>query len=452
MKQRYRTLLYCGLIVSLLWGMAFAQTAERDTLVLTIDRAQQIALEQNPQLQAAQKDEKKAESQVVQIRGGLLPSVNAYTNYSHNFELPVISIDIPGFGKRNIPMGTKENITAGIRAQMPVYMGRSIYSGFRIARQGEQIVEDQFKITRQQILLQVRQAYYNALFTRELIDVAKEALSNAEQNLEQVQKRKDAGAASGFDLLRAQVQVANTKPQVIAAQHRYDQALTGLSAAIGLGDNTAVAVSGELKYTVSSLTDSSLSSLQDFAFNHRLELKNMHRQRNIQKNNLVIARSKYLPTLAATANLQHQLQKDNFDISRQDFYRSISGGLTLSIPLFAGGSNYAGVQEAKVDLRKVDDTEQQVKNMITAEVESAYYGLIDAKEKIESQKQTIAQAEESVRLAELMYREGTITQLDVLNAQLALQQARSNYSQYLLQYNVARDQLQKAINYTTFTN
>ena len=267
-----------------------------------------------------------------------------------------------------------------------------------------------------------------------------------------VQKQKDAGAASGFDLLRAQVQVANMRPQVISAQHRHEQALTGLSAAIGLGDDTPVVVEGTLEYTQTDLTDRSLSELQGYASRHRLELKNVQHQRKMQQNNLVIARSRLLPTLSASANLQHQLQKDDLDIAGDDFYRSISGGLTLSIPLFAGGTNYGGLQQAKVELRRVDDTEQQVRNMITAEVESAYYGLIDAKEKIESQEQTIGQAQESVRLAELMYREGTATQLDVLNAQLALQQAQSNYSQYLLQYNVARDQLQIAINQTTFVN
>ncbi|MEJ2051573.1 MAG: TolC family protein, partial [Calditrichota bacterium] len=104
----------------------------------------------------------------------------------------------------------------------------------------------------------------------------------------------------------------------------------------------------------------------------------------------------------------------------------------------------------KIELRQLDDQQQQLENGITAQVESAYYSLLDAKEKIESQSQTIQQAHESMRLAELNYREGTATQLDILNAQLALQQAQTNYSQYLLQYNVATDQLRKAVNQLTF--
>jgi len=451
-----RRILQFSLVLLTMFGIGQyqlnAQNTKQDTTVLSLERAQEIALQRNPQLQSAQKDVKKAGSRVMQTRGNLMPSLNAYAQYNHNFELPVISIEIPGVGKQEIPMGTKENITTGIQAQMPLFMGFSIYSGYQIAKEGETISENQLTITKQQIVLQVRQAFYNALFTKELIAVAQEALDNAQQNLDQVQKRKDVGSASGFDLLRAKVQVANMKPQVIAAQHRFDQALTGLRTAIGLDKEMPITVTGELQYTTSSLADSSLEALQTYAYHHRLELKNVRKQRDIQENNLTIARAKFMPTLSASANLQHQLQQENFDINRKDFVRSISGGLSLSIPLFSGGSHYAGVQQAQVDLRQVDDTEQQVKNMVAAEVESAYYSLIDAKEKIESQSQTIDQAEESVRLAELMYREGTTTQLDVLNAQLALQQARSNYSQYLLQYNVAQDQLQKAINQFGFGN
>jgi len=452
MRHRFFQVLQFGILLSLIGTVSFAQTTVQDTMVLSLERAQEIALQKNPQLQSAQKDVKKARARVVQTRGNLMPSLNAYAQYNHNFELPVISIDIPGVGKQEIPMGTKENITAGVQAQMPLFMGFSIHSGYQIAKEGETISHNQLTITKQQIVLQVRQAYYNALFTKELIAVAQEALDNAQQNLNQVQKQKDVGSASGFDLLRAKVQVANTRPQVIAAQHRFDQTLTGLRTAIGLNKEMPMTVTGQLEYTTSSLADSSLKALQDYAYQHRLELKNVRQQRDIQEKNLTIARAKFMPTLSASANLQHQMQQENLDMSRKDFVRSISGGLSLSIPLFSGGSHYAGVQQAQVDLRQVDDTEQQVKNMVAAEVESAYYSLIDAKEKIESQSQTIDQAEESVRLAELMYREGTTTQLDVLNAQLALQQARSNYSQYLLQYNVAQDQLHKAINQFGFGN
>lgn len=436
---------------------ALTTAADADSISITLEDAQRIALEKNPQLQSAQKEIQQSAAQVKQARGNLLPSLSAFANYNHSFELPVITIEFPDpvtgqTQKTELAMGTKENITSGLRLQQPLFMGGAVYSGYQIAQKGKVLAGNQAKITRQQILLQVRQAFYNALFTKELIAVAEEAVANVQRNLEQVQKQHDVGAASGFDLLRAQVQVSNTKPQLITAKHRHEQAITGLRTVIGLDKNANIRVVGSLEYEKTALVDKDLADLQQRALQERIEMQNIRIQRSMQRENLDIARSKYMPTLAMSASVQHQMQEDEFGLNRQDFVRSISGGLSLSVPLFAGGSNHAGVQQAKVELRKMDDTEQQVRNMINAEVESAYYSLLNAQEKLESQNKTIDQAEESLRLADLMYAEGTTTQLDVLNAQLALQQARSNYSQYLLQYNVARDQLKKAINAMDINN
>ncbi len=429
-------------------GTLYSQTTARDTLVMTFRQSQEIALEKNPQLLSAEKDVEKAGARVMQSFGNLLPDVSAYTNYNHNFELPIFTIEFGG-QKQTFRAGRFENITSGFQIQQLLYTGGAIWSGFNVARRSRDLAENQEEITRQQVLLQVRQAFYNALYTKQLIAVAREAVNNVQRNLEQVQKQHDAGTASGFDLLRAKVNVANTRPQLIAAQHQHEQALTRLRTAIGLEKSIPITVRGSLDYTPSRYENISLSELQQTALQRRPEMQNVHLQRRIQSANVRAAMSNYLPTLNFTSNLQYQAQQDNLQLNKDDFIRSISAGVNLSIPLFTGGTNYGQIQQAKIDLRKIDDQEQQAENQIAAEVESAYYSLLDAREKIESQSQTIQQAQESLRLAELNYREGTATQLDILNAQLALQQAQTNYSQYLLQYNVASDQLKKAVNELT---
>lgn len=433
-----------------------AAAEEGETILLTLDRAQELALQRNPQIQSAEKDIQKAQTQITQARGGMLPNLSAYTNYTHNFELPVITIEFPNpqtgqTTRQEFAMGTTENIQSGLQLRQPLFMGGRIWSSYQISQTGAEVTENQARITKQNVLLQVRQAFYNALFTQEIIAVSEEALNNARRNLDLVRKQKEAGTASGFDLLRAEVQVSNTKPQVIAAKHRHQQALTGLRTAIGLKKGIPIKIQGQLSRESIPYLETELDSLQELALQQRLEMENIRFQREIQERNYAIARSQLLPSLSASSNLQYQLQQESLSgLEGDDFVRSISGGLTLSIPLFAGGTNYGGLQQAKVELRKVDDSEQQVRNMIAGEVESAYLSLIDAREKLNSQDKTIEQATESLRLAELRYREGSATQLDILNAQLALQQAQTNYSQYLLEFNVAQDNLRKSINEFNF--
>ncbi|MBD3273977.1 MAG: hypothetical protein GF372_01630 [Candidatus Marinimicrobia bacterium] len=422
----------------------YGQTAQQ-TVVLTLDRAQKLALEQNPQIQSAEKDLRKAETQRAQARGRMLPSLNAFANYQHNFELPIFTIEFGG-QTQNFRAGSPENVTSGFQLQQPLFLGGALWAGYGISSAATEVSANQAMLQKQNVVLQVRQAFYNTLFTRQLITVATEALENAQRNLDMVQKQADVGVASGFDLLRAKVAVANTRPQVIAAQHQHDQALTGLRTAIGLNSDTPIQVEGQLTYQATAWADTSVQRLQEIAFDRRLEVQNLEYQRSIQQRNLTIARANILPSVTASSQLQYQLQSEELVFGGDENFRSISGGLTLSIPLFSGGSNWAGIQEAKVALRQVDDTERQIQHGIAAEVESSYYALIQAQEQYTSQQQTVQQAQESLRLAELRYREGSSTQLDVLNAQLALQQAQTNESQYLLQYNAARDQLLKAMN------
>ncbi len=205
----------------------YPQTAAQDTTIVTFQQAQEIALEKNPQLLSAEKDIEKASAGVMQSFGNLLPDVSAYTNYNHNFELPIFTIEFGG-QKQTFRAGRFENITSGFQIQQPLYTGGAIWSGYNIARRSRDLAENQKEITRQQVLLQVRQTFYNALYTKELIAVAREAVNNVQRNLEQVQKQHDAGTASGFDLLRAKVNVANTRPQLIAAQHQHEQSITRL--------------------------------------------------------------------------------------------------------------------------------------------------------------------------------------------------------------------------------
>ncbi len=97
-------------------------------------------------------------------------------------------------------------------------------------------------------------------------------------------------------------------------------------------------------------------------------------------------------------------------------------------------------------LKQVHDMKEQVRQRIAAEVESAHHALIQAEEQYLAQQKTVSQAQKSLQLAEVSYREGTATQMDILNAQLSLQEAQQSISRYLLQYNIARDKLLLSLN------
>jgi len=442
--QKLNPLIFVFIVLFTLSQTIHAQEMP-DSLTLDLGQAQNLALDQNPQIQAAKKSVSRAESQVTEARGQFLPNVSAFGNYTHNFELPIFTIDFMG-QQQTLRAGTKENITTGIQVEQPIYMGGAIRSGIRIADKNTILTSNQLQMYQQSVLLQVRQSYYRVLYGQQLITVAEEAIQNAERNLEVLRKQSELGTASGFDVLRAEVRLANLKPQLIAAQHQYEQAITALRTAIGLEPGQPIVVTGALVQEKTVWADSSLQSLQEKAYDKRLELANIQIRENIQRQHLSLARSNLLPKVSATTTWQYQLQSEELLFNREEYYRSIAGGINVSVPIFSGWKNRSKIEQARIALRQVSDQERQLRQQIAAEVETAYLALVQAEEQLASQQETVGQARKSLELAEVRFREGTATQLDVLNAQLAVQQAQTNESQYLLQYNIARDQLLSAMN------
>jgi outer membrane protein TolC len=169
-------------------------------------------------------------------------------------------------------------------------------------------------------------------------------------------------------------------------------------------------------------------------------------QNKITKRQLNLARSSYMPAVIFGTNYQYQGQRDDLNFTSDDFYKSFNSSLSISLPLFGGLKNSAKLQQAKIGVKEGQLREESLRNGIKLEVKNAFFTLQESEEKVTTQQKTIEQAEEAFRLANLLYSEGASTQLDVLNASLAVNQSKMNYQQSLFEYNVAIANLKKAIN------
>lgn len=421
-----------------------AQTS-LDPITLNMEEAQNMALQKNHLLQSSKKSVQKSEHRLTDARSRFMPDISAYANYTHNFERPIFTINLMG-QSQTVRMGTEENIATGVQINQPLYLGGAVRSGYEMAQLHSTVAENRHTLQRQHVLLQVRRAFYQAIYTQQLIGVAEEALRNAERNLDIVKRRADLGTASGFDIMRAEVRVSNARPRLIAARHQHVQALTALRTAIGLEPEQPVRIHGSFQPPQFTWADTSVRELQQRAYRRRIELKNMRIQKQIQQKNLAVARSSLLPRISASTALQYQLQDENIVLASDKYFRSIAGGITFSVPLFTGWETKASIAVAQVNLKQITDEHRQLKQQVAAEVETAFQSLVQAEEQLMAQQKTVTQARKSLELAEISFKEGTATQLDILNAQLALQQSQTNTSQYLLQYYIARDQLLKATN------
>lgn len=436
-------------IISFIYSVgiiSYAQSSSATILELNLETAQQIALENNPSVKLAREGVLKSKAQVTETRAGMLPTLSVFSQAQHAWELPTMVIDFPGMGKQKFKMGTENTVVAGLSLNQPLFVGGALWNGYQISRIGADISEAQLKTTENNVIVSVIEAYYGVLFANSAVEVTKQALESAEANLEQVKKFFEVGKSSQFDVLRAEVQVSNYKPMVVSAKNQQQLAESNLRMVLGIDDDTEFLFTDELEFTETPLTETPLEELIEIAINNRPEVRTMKKREEIVERQVSLARASFMPSLFFSTSLQHQALKDEIDITREDFYRSSSSSLSLSIPIFSGFKNSANLQKAKIAVKESKHQEESLYNGIELEVKSAYFKLKESEENVSTQQKTIEQAKEAKRLAELMYSEGATTQLDVINAILALNQAIMNYQKSLLNYNVAIANLKKAIN------
>jgi outer membrane protein len=432
----------------------------QETITLTLEKSVDLALRQNPELQIAEKKFLKAKAGVWEAYSTILPQLDAYANLDHAWQIQTSRIPnfikpmlgplagtIPGIDEMpdfvDIAFGLENTLRTGATVTQPLFLGGAGMAGIQAAKASRRASEENLRLQKHSIILESSTAFYSCLLTEELVTVQEEALEQAKANLDVVTKRYNVGTASGFDKMRAEVDVANLEPDVIAARNNYQSALTQLRTILGLDRETQIDISGEFQYQEDEFGNMTLSELQESALSMRPEVKALTEQKYIARKGVTIARSNFLPKLFFQTDYSYLAMRDNLKFGQDDFSTGFSSTLNLQVPLFHGFRNSKQYQKAKLDFKMVMDTEKQLRDGIAAEVEVAYNNLQEAQQKFLSAEKTVALAEEALRLANLMYEEGANTQLDVLSSRLALTRARMSYVTSLFEYQVARYQLRK---------
>ena len=411
---------------------------------LTLEKAEQIALEKNIRLKMAEASLKMAEAGFREAVGGLLPQFSVYGQYTKNFELPVVVIDIPGAGPQPITMGSTYNSTGGISVSQTLFTSGALFSSVRLAKTGEEMAEIQKEQEKNNVILTVRTLYQQILLMESLIRATEEAERSALANLEMVRKTKAAGKANQFEVLQAEVKYREISPRLLSLKNRKKNLMTNLITFLNLETDEEIELSGELTLMDNPFRESALEEIKQEALANRYELVLLKYQEKMLKSRRLLAASGALPKVSLSADVRHQAQADSQD--DMEYYRSKNVSVSVSIPLLSGGKHLASVQQANIELKKHELQVEQTIDFILSDVEKAYFKVFESREKVESNATLVEQADEALRMVKIMYENGGATQVEVLNAESGALGARSSYLSAVFEYNTAILQLKQAVN------
>lgn len=424
-----------------------AQGTEGGTL--TLEKAVDIAVRNNPYLTQSRLDMDRADYRVNEALGYALPNLGASGQYAYMLKKPVFFLPGTFMGLETndpvaVPIGANNSYQAGFTATQ-VLFNAAVFTGVGTAKIFQRVSREQYRGVYNATVSNVKRAFYGVLFMREVARVAKASLDNSMQSLKQVEIMNGQGIVSNYDLIRAQVRVENTRPEVIKAENNVVLATNQLKIVLGLPAETPMSVSGAME--PEQLDSAQVREAERLLLENNPTLKALDLQTQVNKDLVSIYRSESLPTLAAFGTYQWQAQKEDFSkISSGDFVSSSQVGLTLSLNLFNGLQTTARVDQAQVDYLKSQEALKSTRYVLQTRIQNITSRLDESRRRIEAQGTTVSQAEKGFQIAQTRYSSGSGTLLEVNDADLALLNARLNYAQAILDFNAAKADLEELTN------
>ncbi len=405
-----------------------------------------IALSQNATILKAKNDLDAQYGVVVQTRAVALPHLQATGQYKDTDPSAVESF--PGGGTNGSSAQPNQNWNAGVQLVQTIYQGGKLMAAVRAAKVTKEQALAQYQTTLADTLLSVRLAYYDILLAAEQINVNETSVNLLEKELEDQQSRYDAGTVPHFNVLRAKVSVANARPPLIQARNNYRITKNNLCNLLGYNlprdvwDNIPLNLIDALDAAPYEIN---LSNALQQALAKRPELIALRKTEELQKLSITDASSSYKPTVQLFAGYTWFNSQFTPPVELTHDINGWNAGAQLSWDIFDGMLTHGKVIQAKALHEKSKTAVDEEARNIELEVRTAYSDFLEAKEVLESQKTVQTEAEESLREANARADAGTGTQLDVLDAENSLTQARSTQVQALHDYDAARARFERAI-------
>jgi outer membrane protein len=352
----------------------------------------------------------------------------------------------------DLPFGNENTWIAGLSLSQPVFAGGRIKSSIEAAAYAEDGAAAAYDDASSDIVLQVRQAYYDAALATSTVEIVQSSVDLARAHLEQVRLRERAGTVSELDVLRADVELENLVPQLVQARNARDVALLNLKRLLNLPADAALDLTTALvppDETTSPVVSADLPPLDAVQadLRTRASVRAAEAQVAAANEQVDIAKSAYLPSVSLTANLTRQaFPGGTFGIpGANDWRDDWSVGFAVQWPLFQGLRRTAQVDEAQASRHQAELQLAQLREAVSIEYEQAQGELERAQAQIAAAQRTVDQAQRVYELTEMRFEQGLTTQLEVEDARLSLQQARLNRVQAYHAAHVALARAERAL-------
>jgi outer membrane protein len=416
------------LVFILCISAAFAQDS------LTVEQAVQRVLQTHPAIEQAMASTRAAEARVSQASSAKLPDVSTEANYMHIGPVPAFSF--PGFG--NLVLAPADNYDAHIVGRYTAYDFGKTNASVEVNQSKVQNSRDMVDLTKSNLALQTIRSFYAIVLLRKSLSVQDEQIEALNQHLAVTQKRVTAGTATSFDVLTTQVRVASAQNQKVEILNSLQKQESVLRQLLNLPVNAQILVRGAFEQAPLALN---IDSLMQIAVQQRPEIKlarDAEQSAQLQKKFSSLGN---MPLI--NMNVAYGLKnayEPNIYVMRGNWM----WGLQARVPLFDGGRVGHQEEEAQASLQAEQAHGQDVERQVRADVEQVTADVQAAIAKVKISEVQLQQAQEAVVIARTRYETGSITNLDLLDAETAESTAKLTILQALYRFVLSKYELERA--------
>lgn len=412
-------------------SMLCSQSVFAATLELDLEETIQRALLTNPSVKIAEYNRKAAKADYSAAKGARGISISLSHSTGRNGYADYAMRSVNG-GTEIWTKGIGNSHSNSITASLPIFTGGELQgqigqakANYRSMLSAEEQAYNEMKET-------ATTGYFNMLNATNMKALRQESVDRLQAHLDNVIAQYNVGIVARADVLRSEVELANAQQNYITASNEYDVAEATLNNIIGTPLGTTLLLKDRLQYEP---YENDMAYCLAYSEQHRPELKQAEYAIDSAEAALVVARSGHMPKVYANAS-------NNWGGNGSDWPgdddENWSVGVTASMNVFDSGVTWSKIHAAQENLAKAKESQRQIKDNVELEVRTDYLNLREAEKRITTTQVAVASAEEDYHIAVVRYQAGVGTNIDVMDAQEALTQAKTNYYQALYNYNTSK--------------
>jgi outer membrane protein len=419
----------------------------QEKIGLSLEEAVRTGFEKSPILAMSELSVRAAEAEAREARTALFPSIKLSGSYNRLSGVPEFFIDVPlpGFPEDGLAIfpNIVDHYGARVSLQQPLYTGSRLSGSRDVARYNALAESYGHQADKNELEYMIAGAYWSLYRAREMERVVEASIEQLNAHLAHVENYFEEGLVTRSEVLKVRVQVSNSGVRLLEARNNARVALIRLNHIIGLPLTTEVDLTSDPGFMIES--EITLDHYVSIAVDENPSVRELDSRKQMSHSALGVARSGWYPHIYLSGNYYYQRPHQRYLPLRDEFNDSWDIGIAISFDLWNWRTTSHRTSRARAQLRQTEYALEKRRDELTVEVTQHYLNVQSASEQVDAARIALQTAEENYRIAENLFAEDMAINTDVLDANVALQQARMNYIDAMVKYEMAQAGLARAV-------